>query len=118
MPRPENLIPAKKGEPSRNPKGRGKGTRNRSTVVREWIEAYLKAKNPITGKDEKMQVQDKMVLALINKAFKGDVAAFRELMDSGHGKVKEQIDHTSGGEKIETNQININYEGKSINLKT
>ena len=85
----ENLIPPKTGEPSRNPNGRPKGSRNRSTIVREWLEVTQKLKNPITGENEELSQADMITLALISKARKGDVAAFKELMDSGFGKVKD-----------------------------
>ena len=85
MPTPENIIPPKKGE-VRNPNGKPKGTRNRSTIVREWLEVTQKLKNPITGENEELSQADMITLALISKARKGDVAAFKELMDSGFGK--------------------------------
>ena len=44
--RVENLKPQKAGEPSHNPLGRPKGLRNRSTIVREWLEATYKKINP------------------------------------------------------------------------
>jgi len=98
----KNIEPYKmKKGTTLNPNGRPKGSRSRSTIVKEWLEALISSRNPITGKDEKMEVQDKMTLALINKAFKGDVSAYRELMDAAHGKLKEQIDHTTGGEKLQ-----------------
>ena len=90
MPNEQNLIPAKKGE-IRNPKGRGKGSRGRATIVREWLMVEQKFKNPLTGQDEILSQADIMTLAVINKARKGDVIAFRELMDSGFGKVTEVI---------------------------
>jgi capsid portal protein len=86
-----NLIPAKKGE-VRNPNGRPKGTRNRSTIVREWLEVQQSVKNPITGEQEVLEQQDIMTLALIKKAREGDVNAYRELMDSAHGKQTNQIE--------------------------
>ena len=85
MPNEQNLIPAKKGE-IRNPKGRGKGVRGRATIVREWLMVEQKFKNPLTGKEEILSQADIMTLAVISKARKGDVIAFRELMDSGFGK--------------------------------
>lgn len=88
MPNEQNLIPAKKGE-IRNPKGRGKGVRGRATIVREWLMVEQEFKNPITGTVETLSQADIMTLSLISKARKGDVAAFRELMDSGFGKNKE-----------------------------
>lgn len=88
----ENLIPPKHGEPSRNPNGRPLGSRNRSTIVREWLAVQQKVKNPITGTIETLDQSDMIVLALISKARKGDVAAFKELMDSSFGKIKDVVD--------------------------
>ena len=101
MPNAQNLIPAKAGE-IRNPKGRGKGVRNRATIVKEWLMVEQKFKNPLTGQEEILSQADIMTLAVINKARKGDVIAFRELMDSGFGKNKEIQEITGGG-------ININF---------
>ena len=104
--RVENLKPQKAGEPSHNPNGRPKGLRNRSTIVREWLEASYKKINPITGQNETLQIQDHLVISLIGKALKGDVQAFRELFDSGHGKVSELLDVTSKGESITQEKLN------------
>ena len=97
-----NIIPHqfKKGE-SGNPAGRPVGARNRSTIVKQWLEVKKRAKNPISNKEEELEIQDMMVLALINKALKGDVNAFKELMDSGYGKLLNSTDITTKGEKIE-----------------
>lgn len=89
MPNEQNLIPAKKGD-IRNPKGRGHA-RGRATIVKEWLMVEQKFKNPLTGQEEILSQADIMTLAVINKARKGDVVAFRELMDSGFGKVTEII---------------------------
>lgn len=89
----------RKGQ-SGNPKGRPKGSRNRSTVAKQWLEVAQKIKNPITGNDETLEQQDIMTLALIKKAREGDVSAYRELMDSAYGKAIQQTDVTTQGEKI------------------
>lgn len=89
----------KKGE-SGNPAGRPKGSRNRSTIVKEWLEVKEKVKNPITGQTEELEQQDIMTLALINKARKGDVYAYKELMDSAYDKVRQSVDHTTNGKDI------------------
>jgi len=89
--RVENLKPQKAGEPSHNPNGRPKGLRNRSTIVREWLEATESMKNPITGQSEKLTQYDIITLALIQKARKGDVQAFKELMDSSFGKIPDKV---------------------------
>lgn len=102
QPKP-NPIPGNKPFPpgvSGNPNGRPKGLRNRSTIVREWLETTYKKVNPITGQNETLQIQDHLVISLIGKALKGDVQAFRELFDSGHGKVSELLDVTTKGESI------------------
>ncbi len=95
----EGLIPFEKGE-SGNPTGRPKGTRNRGTIAREWLEAMESTKNPITGENEKLTQEDIMTLAQIKKARKGDTAAYKSLMDSCYGFPKEQVQHTG--------KININ----------
>jgi hypothetical protein len=87
MPNPENLIAHKmKPGETRNPNGRPKGARSRSTIVREWLESKEVIANPITGKTARLTQADIITLALIKKARKGDVAAFRELFDSAYGK--------------------------------
>jgi hypothetical protein len=85
-------VPSK-GDPSPNPNGRPKGSKNRSTLFRKWMEMETKGKNPVTGKDEEMTVEDKMILKIISKALvDGDVSAFREAMDSMYGKHKDQVE--------------------------
>lgn len=96
MPNPENIIPPKKGE-IRNPNGRGKGTKNRATILRKWIELNTKLKNPVTGKDEQGIVEDKIQLALITKALSGDVAAIKEINDTLYGKIIEKSEVKSEG---------------------
>ena len=90
MPNPENLRPAKKGE-VRNPKDKPKGTRNRSTIAREWLEVTQFITNPITGEKEKLEQQDIMTLGIIKKAREGDVNAYKALMDSAYGQPLQQI---------------------------
>jgi hypothetical protein len=80
----KNLKSWKKGQ-SGNPLGKPKGTRNRSTIVKAWLDA-----NATDGESD--TVADQLVRALIQKAAKGDVAAFRELFDSAFGKIKDDAD--------------------------
>ncbi len=90
------LKPFEKGI-SGNPNGRPEGTKNRSTIVKKWLEVIEETTNSITKEKEDLSQQDQIVLALIKKAKKGDVAAFKELMDSAHGKIVDQKDITSNG---------------------
>ena len=84
----KNAIPPDGGfkdNPERiNRNGRPKGTKNRSTIARKWLEVEQKLQNPITGENEKMSQEDIMTLALIKKSREGDVAAYRALMDSAY----------------------------------
>jgi hypothetical protein len=80
-----------KGE-SGNPNGRPKGTKNRSTIARYWLEVNQNLKNPLTGENETMSQEDLMTLALIKKAREGDVNAYKALMDSGYGAPVQQIE--------------------------
>lgn len=79
----ENLKPPKKGEPSRNPNGRGKGTLNKKTTLRKWLQVEEKKKNPISNKIENLSQYDMIALGLISKARKGDVQASRLLIENG-----------------------------------
>jgi hypothetical protein len=89
----DNLKPFAKGE-SGNPNGRPKGSKNRSTIARQWLEVNQNLKNPLTGETETMSQEDLMTLALIKKAREGDVAAYKALMDSGYGAPVQQIEQT------------------------
>jgi len=82
--------------------GRPKGSKNRSTIAKYWLEVNQKLKNPITGDNETMSQEDLMTLALIKKAREGDVAAYKALMDSGYGAPVQQI---------EQQQTNIDLSG-------
>jgi hypothetical protein len=93
MPNLENLTPFEKGSVP-NPNGRPKGSKNRSTIARKWLETLQQSKNPITGKDETLTQEDLMTLALIHKARKGDVNAYKQLMDSGYGLPKQTVENT------------------------
>ena len=83
MPNPENLIG--KGfdvNPQNIGKGRPKGLRNRSTIVREALEAIME------GSDQ--MVVDLITAAAIKKAMAGDIQAFNSLLDSGYGKLTDK----------------------------
>ncbi len=95
MNKADNLKPNwEKGE-SGNPNGRPKGSKNRSTIARYWLEVNQKLKNPITGEDETMSQEDLITLSIIKKARDGDVSAYKALMDSGYGAPLQQIEQTN-----------------------
>ena len=74
--------------------GRPKGSKNRSTIARKWLEVNQSLKNPLTGENETMSQEDLMTLALIKKAREGDVTAYKALMDSGYGAPLQQVEQT------------------------
>tara|TARA_R100000742_G_C4192344_1_gene24023 strand:+ start:174 stop:506 length:333 start_codon:yes stop_codon:yes gene_type:complete len=87
----ENLIPFKKGQ-SGNPNGRPKGSKNRSTIAKKWLEMTEKARNPITGEEEILTQEDLISLAQLKKARNGDKYGYDKLMDSAYGSPIQQID--------------------------
>lgn len=96
----ENLKPVEKGE-IRNPYGRagksGDGGLNRSTIVKKWLTAIEKIKNPITKQSENLTQQDILVLSMISSARKGNVSAYKALIDDAFGKLEESIKHQVSG---------------------
>ena len=89
----ENLIPYKKGQ-SGNPNGRPKGSKNRSTIAKKWLQAMQETKNPLTLESEELSQEDLITLALLKKAADGDVNAYKALMDSGYGSPVQQVEQT------------------------
>jgi hypothetical protein len=93
-----------KGEPSPNPAGMPKGTLHSKTIIRKWLEAAEKAKNPISGQEENLSQLDIITLKQLEKARKGDTIAFRELLDRMEGKAQQSIDVSSLGESVAPKQ--------------
>lgn len=83
--------------------GRPKGSKNRATIVREFMEANTREKNPYTN--EEMTVLQKITLSIITKAMKGDVMAYNALMDNTFGKLKDKIEVENTND--ENNPLNL-----------
>lgn len=113
----EDLTPWSTGQ-SGNPKGRPKGSKNRSTIARRWLEVEQSIKNPITGETETLSQEDIMTLAQIKKARQGDVNAYKALMDSGYGAPKNFTDVTTNGKEIQQNISILNIDPLAINEQT
>jgi len=93
MANPKNLRPFKEGiDKRRNIASRPPGSKNRASLVKYWLEAEVTYYNSLTGIKEKMEIQDAITLALIRKALKGNVSAFKELMDSAYGKIADKME--------------------------
>lgn len=102
----QNIDPHKfkKGQ-SGNPAGRPKGSKNRSTIVKKWLESSERFKNPITGEYEELTQEDIGTLALIKKMRSGDVRAYKELMDSLYGTAKDTIDINANTTGIDFDEL-------------
>lgn len=89
----QNLKPWKAGQ-SGNIAGKAKGTRNRSTIIREILDAA--AVEALKGKVdlgvEPKTIFDQLVLTQVIKASMGDTAAFRELADGAFGKITDKVE--------------------------
>ena len=96
MGKEDNLKKWKKGE-SGNPKGREKGSKNRSTIARKWLETMqANTKNPLTEELEDLTIEDLITLAQIKKAKEsGDTNAYKALMDSAFGAPTQPIEQTN-----------------------
>lgn len=68
-----------------NRAGRAKGSKNRSTIVRELLDALHSSGRPNV---------EVMTVEIINKALAGDVNAWEKLLDSGYGKLTENVNNT------------------------
>ena len=90
----QNLIPAQKGE-VRNPNGRPKGIPNSKTRLLRLLELVQVKTNPITGEKEEFTVAEQLDMMVLQKAFKGDLRAYQEILDRLEGKPKQTTDITA-----------------------
>ena len=89
----------KKGE-SGNPSGRKKGSLNRKAIARIYLSYLQEEVNPLTGIKELLSNEDMITLALIHKAKQWDVSAYKALMDSAYGGVKQNVEVTESENPI------------------
>jgi len=107
-----NLKPAwKKGDPSPNPKGKPKGQRSYATIYREALIKIGKAKNMTPE-----EVEEEMHRSGLDSALKGNFAFYKDTLDRLHGKPKEAVDITSGGEKI--TGVVVSFSGEASDTDT
>ena len=100
----QNLKPFPKGV-SGNPAGKPKGIPNSKTRLLRLLELVQVKTNPITGEKEEFTVAEQLDMMVLQKAFKGDLRAYQEILDRLEGKPKQTTDITAD---IKGNvQINI-----------
>lgn len=93
MPNPENLKePWKEGDPSPNPSGRPKGSKNLSTILKAMLEEDVEV--VIDGKKERRQFQEVIIRKLLKKANDGEIRAIKEIFDRVDGKSKQEVQHS------------------------
>ena len=90
----ENLKPFKKGQ-SGNPNGRPK-----MPDLKEAISKIL------SEEKNGQSALEAVLIALFNRALKGDVRAAQELLDRGFGKSQQNIDLSTLGQPL---SINVNF---------
>ena len=83
-----------------------KGLLNRKTIAREYLAFLQEEVYPLTGIKELLSKEDMITLALIHKTKKGDVYAYKALMDSIYGAVKQSLELTEAETPI-FNQLDI-----------
>lgn len=80
---------------SGNPAGRPLGAKGRAATVRKFLEASLVGKkDPWGASKDDLTIQDMMTIKMITKVMngqRGDVQAYKELMDAAHGKIPDII---------------------------
>jgi hypothetical protein len=85
----DNLTPWGKGQ-SGNPAGKPKGVKNRSTIFKEMLGIQLRDfKHGLDLGGRTVTVEEAMYIRQLEKAMSGDLASFKEIQDTLHGKMKE-----------------------------
>lgn len=100
----QNLKPRAKGDPPLPGAGRPKGSLNVKTVLAKFLKVKTEGPDPFNpNKKVKLTQLDIIVLKQVEKAQKGDTAAFNAVMDRWEGKAEQKI-------------TNAFEEGTEINL--
>lgn len=84
----------KKGEPSRNPKGRPKGARGKKAIVRRVLEERVQVRLPSGTK--KLSVFEALVLKERDLAFGGDWRARKTVLELGRWAMPEDVLEEAG----------------------
>ena len=110
-----NLKPFKKGV-SGNPKGRKKGVRNRSSIIREVFNSIsvlneddfnqLQSKFPHITND--MSIEYLMTLVQVNNAiFKGDLRAYKVLNEALYGTPIKELNREVEEDSVKKDEIDF-----------
>jgi len=83
-----NLKPFKAGQ-SGNPAGGPKGSRNRASLLQEFLDVVIEGES-LDGIPGRLSVEKAMVQSLIKKALSGNLAAFKEIQNTVYGKITDK----------------------------
>ena len=86
----KNLKPFKKGQ-SGNLKGRSKGSKNLSTILKECGNTNFTSLDPITKKKAKKTMNEWLCIKLYASGMKGNVQATKLIFERLEGKVIENM---------------------------
>jgi len=93
MPNEQNLKKfTSEYQPEHN--GRPKGSKNRSTIARKWLEATSKGENYLTKQMEELSEEDWQILSLIKQGRRGNTQAIKMLFDLVYGPMDKNINHS------------------------
>jgi hypothetical protein len=108
----QNLTPFPKGV-SGNPAGKPKGIPNSKTRLLRLLELVQIKTNPITGEKEEFSVAEQLDMMILQKAFKGDLRAYQEILDRLEGRAKQTNEiELSGGLSITWEEKKTYVENK------
>lgn len=81
---------------SGNPKGRPPGIPNARTRYLRLLTLTEKIKNPVTDEMEEFSIMEQLDMQIIAKARRGDISAYKEIMDRLEGKPQQTVDMNHG----------------------
>jgi hypothetical protein len=90
----ENLKPFKPGQCG-NPKGRPKGSKSLTGILRAYMDKELEIDDPIEKKRVKKRIGDIINLKLISNAIKGDDRAIKQVFERLEGMPTQKVDQTT-----------------------
>lgn len=88
------------GDPRIKRDGRTPGKRNLKNIFAAWLETETDCKDP-AGNDVQLPLVDKVILALINKASRGDVSAANLVLGKAYDKQDEVKERESANQPID-----------------
>ena len=85
---------------SGNPNGRPPGIPNAKTRYLRLLSLTEKIENPVTHELEEFSIMEQLDIRIIAKARKGDLAAYKEIMDRLEGKASQSVEVSGGADPI------------------